>query len=59
MLEFMEDISVPRNPFQTDIYYAGNLIISGVMKVSKEKLGTLKLRAASVLEMSRSEVYAI
>jgi hypothetical protein len=27
--EFMEDINVPRNPFQTDIYYAGNLIREG------------------------------
>jgi len=33
--EFMEDIDIPRNPFQTDIYYVGNLIVSGVMKVSK------------------------
>ncbi|KIM75904.1 hypothetical protein PILCRDRAFT_13113 [Piloderma croceum F 1598] len=34
--EFMGDIHIPRNPFQTDIYYAGNLIISGVMKVNKD-----------------------
>ena len=34
--EFMEDIDIPRNPFQTDIYYAGNLIVSGVMKVNKD-----------------------
>jgi len=33
--EFMEDINVPRNPFQTDIYYAGNLIREGVLMVSK------------------------
>jgi hypothetical protein len=34
--EFMEDINVPRNPFQTDIYYAGNLIREGLMKVSED-----------------------
>jgi hypothetical protein len=34
--EFMEDIDISRNPFQTDIYYVGNLIVTGVMKVSKD-----------------------
>jgi hypothetical protein len=32
--EFQKDIHKPRNPFLTDIYYAGNLIRLGVMKVS-------------------------
>jgi hypothetical protein len=27
--EFMKDMNITRNPFQTDIYYAGNLIVSG------------------------------
>jgi hypothetical protein len=32
--EFMDDINLPRNPFQTDIYYVGNLIREAVINVS-------------------------
>ena len=31
--EFQENINTPCNPFPTDIYYAGNLIREGVLKV--------------------------
>jgi len=32
--EFQKDVHKPCNPFPTDIYYAGNLIRLGVMKVN-------------------------
>jgi hypothetical protein len=39
--KFMEDINVPRNPFQTDIYYAGNLIREGVLMVWQVRISSV------------------
>jgi hypothetical protein len=41
--EFVDDINLSRNPFQTDIYYLGNLIREAVIDVSDEASSLLPI----------------
>jgi hypothetical protein len=41
--EFVDDINLARNPFQTDIYYVGNLIREAVIYVSEEASSLLPI----------------